>query len=187
MTVNWPGVVMSGLAGLAFGFSEPEFGLPRLTLDSAKFGFALARRLRLNPAGLNCLGREFQIFGINVPCLRIFLLKIQTTPASFASVFLDTTALLPRTNAIRPEIPGQAGPRSSALLPPLPLPSSPSQCSDTAIRIRIAVPRVGVMVGKTCEWVHFLVGSFVLICYCKISSWGAGIGDGCVGWRYLMA
>ena len=101
MTANRPGVVMSGLAGIAFGFAEPEFDLPRLTLDSAKFCFALARRLRLNPAGLNCLGREFQIFGINVPRLRTFLLKIQTTPASFARVFLDNTTLLPRAMTLQ--------------------------------------------------------------------------------------
>ena len=103
MAANRPGV-MSRLVGLAFGFASLN-SVSRGSPGSARFGFAHASRLRLNLAGLKNLGREFQIFEMNVPPLRIFLLKIQTTPVSFARVFLDATALLPRTNAIRPEIP----------------------------------------------------------------------------------
>ena len=64
MTANRPGVVMSGLAGLAFGFVEPEFGLSRLTLDFAKFGFALARRLRLNPLSSIVSAERFRFLGL---------------------------------------------------------------------------------------------------------------------------
>ena len=104
MATNRPGVVMPGLVGLAFGFASRN-SVSRGSPDFAKFCFALTRRLRLGLAGFKNLGREFQIFEMNVPPLRIFFLKIQTTPASFARVFLDATELLPCTNAIRPEIP----------------------------------------------------------------------------------